>query len=134
MSFPTLTQFASRRAAAWFGRDVSAVRWTCWFPATATTAPTARAGYSVTVTEVTRGEFRARGRELEGFLSESEERYTVQIPAGTGGLAYEPVKARTTFLLGTVKASAKVLRVLEWSTAGGIYEIQCEVVTGLIPD
>lgn len=119
MSFKSLAALSRKHAARVMGGDLKA-----WFPATATTAPSARADYSTQVPDVLQGAARRQQGDLIGQVAGIDRTFPVSIPSGV--LSYDPVEGETVFLIGTTKATATLCRVVTVRAAGGLIELECK--------
>lgn len=116
-----MLQAANQHSARMFG-SVTAATAGAWFPTTATGAPTARASYSVAVSDVAKGPPRYTQDPLSGTLTTPAG--TIRVAFKVADLTFVPIASETVCIVGTTRAAGTVYRVAAVESAGGVYELE----------
>ncbi len=116
-----MLQYANAHAARQFG-GVTAATAGAWFPTTATAAPAARSGFSVAVSDVTKGPPRYTRDPLSGTLTTPAG--TIRVAFKVADLTFVPIASETVCIVGATRAAGTVYRVAAVESAGGVYELE----------
>lgn len=102
--------------------SVTAATAGAWFGTTGTAAPTARAGFSVAVSDVVKGAPKATRDPLTGTLTTPAG--TIRISFLASALSFVPVSLETLCIVGATRSAGTLYRVQSLEEIAGIYEIE----------